>query len=93
MKLGPRPHDSDSSANRSPRSGCCGSMTVISRITRSKMGADPDDRRSQDGCPVLEGEVRGDDGRTPLVALREGLEEQLGSGCRKRHVAKLVDDQ
>ena len=38
MKLGPRPQDSDSSANRSSRSGCCGSVTVISRITRSKMG-------------------------------------------------------
>ncbi len=48
MKFGPRLHDSDSSANRSPRSGCSGSMTVISRITRSKMGADPDDRRRQD---------------------------------------------
>ncbi len=36
--------------------------------------------RSQDGCPILEGEVRGDDGRAPLAALREGLEEQRGSG-------------
>ena len=39
--------------------------------------------RSQDGFPVLEREVRRD-GRAPLVALREGLEEQLGSGWRKR---------
>jgi len=57
------------------------------------MGADPDDRRSQDRRPILEGKVRGDDGRAPLLTLREGLEEQLGSGRRERHVTKLVDDQ
>ena len=49
--------------------------------------------RSEDRCPVLERKVRCDDGRTPLVTLRECLEEQFGSARRERHVAKLVDDQ
>ena len=49
--------------------------------------------RSQNRCPVLEGEVRADNGRALLVALQERLEEQLGPGRRERHVAKFVDDQ
>ena len=49
--------------------------------------------RSQDRGPVLERQVRGDDGRAALVALREGLEQQLGPGRRQRHVAEFIDDQ
>mgnify|MGYP002386131676 FL=1 len=49
--------------------------------------------RSQDGRPVLEGQVRGDDGRAALIALREDLEQELGAGRRERHIAELVDDQ
>jgi hypothetical protein len=47
----------------------------------------------EDGCPVLEGEVRCHDRGASLVALRDDLEQELGSGLRERHVAKLVDDQ
>jgi hypothetical protein len=49
--------------------------------------------RPQHLRPVLEWQVRGDDDRAAFVALREGLEQQLGTGRRQRHIAKLVDDQ
>lgn len=49
--------------------------------------------RAQNLCPVLERQVRSDDGLAALVALREGLEQKLG-GCRgQRHIAQFVDDQ
>ena len=35
--------------------------------------------RSQDRGPILEGQVRGHDGRAALVALRERLEEEFGT--------------
>ena len=31
--------------------------------------------------------------RGALVALADGLEEQLGAGLRQRHIAQFVDDQ
>ena len=43
--------------------------------------------------PFVEGQVGGDQGRAPLVALAEHLEQELGSGLGQRHEAELVDDQ
>ena len=43
--------------------------------------------------PVLEGQVGGDDRRSPLVALREGLEQELCPCGRERNVAQFVNDQ
>lgn len=37
-------------------------------------------------------QVRGNDGGTTLVALREGLEQQLGVGRRQRDVAEFTDE-
>jgi len=48
---------------------------------------------SEDAGPLVEGQVRCDDGRAALVALGEHLEEQLGAGLGERHVAEFVDDQ
>ena len=49
--------------------------------------------RPQDARPVLERQVRGDDGGAALVALREHLEQKLGARRRQRHVAEFVDDE
>src|SRR5512143_2081210 len=43
--------------------------------------------------PFVEEQVRGHEGGAPLIALAETLEQQLGAGGGKRHVAELVDDQ
>ena len=43
--------------------------------------------------PFVEGEVGGDEGGAPLVALRDQLEQKLGAGLAQRHEAQLVDDQ
>src|SRR5699024_11225541 len=43
--------------------------------------------------PLVEGQVRGDDGGGALVPLADQLEEQLCAGLRERHEAELVDDQ
>ena len=43
--------------------------------------------------PFVEGQIGGDQGRAPLVALAEHLEQQLGAGLRQRHEAEFVDDQ
>ena len=48
---------------------------------------------AEDLGPLIERQVAGDDDRPALVALAEHLEEQLGSGLRKRDEAQLVDDQ
>ena len=46
-----------------------------------------------DGGPILEGQVRGDDCGAVLVAPAEDVGQKLASGLRQGHVAKLVDDQ
>jgi hypothetical protein len=38
-------------------------------------------------------EIRRDDGRAPIMALAEDLEEELGAGVGERHIAKFVDDE
>ena len=43
--------------------------------------------------PFVEGQIGGDQGRAPLVALAEHLEQQLGAGLGQRHEAEFVDDQ
>ena len=48
---------------------------------------------AEDLGPLVEGQVRGDQRRGLLVALREDLEQQLGAGLRQRHVAEFVHDQ
>ena len=48
---------------------------------------------AEDLGPLVEGKVAGDERRGTFVPLAEGLEEQLGSGLRQRHIAQLVNDQ
>ena len=48
---------------------------------------------SEHGRPFVEGQVRRDDDRAALVALREDFEQQLGADLRERDVAEFVDDQ
>ena len=43
--------------------------------------------------PFVEGQIGGDQGRAPLVALAEHLEQELGTGLGQRHEAEFVDDQ
>ncbi len=43
--------------------------------------------------PFVEGQIGGDQGRAPLVALAEHLEQELGAGLGQRHEAEFVDDQ
>ena len=43
--------------------------------------------------PFVERQIGGDQGRAPLVALAEHLEQQLGAGLGQRHEAEFVDDQ
>ena len=43
--------------------------------------------------PFVEGQIAGDHGGAPLVALRDQFEEQLGASLAQRHEAQLVDDQ
>ena len=47
----------------------------------------------KDARPFLEWEIRGDNGRSTLVALAEDLEEELGASLREWHIAKFVDDE
>ena len=47
----------------------------------------------KDGDPFSEGEIRGDDGRSPLVAVGEEIEEQLAADAVERDEAELVDDE
>jgi hypothetical protein len=49
--------------------------------------------RAVDFGPLLEGQVRGDEGRSALIALAELLEEQLGAGLGQRHEAQFIDDE
>ncbi|KDM67011.1 transposase for insertion sequence element IS905 [Acidiphilium sp. JA12-A1] len=48
---------------------------------------------AKDARPILEGQVRGDDGRAALVPLAEYLEQQFCTGLRQRHVTQFIDDQ
>ena len=43
--------------------------------------------------PFIEGQVAGDQRGPALVALRDQLEEQLGTGFGERDEAQFVDDQ
>ena len=43
--------------------------------------------------PFVERQIGGDQGRAPLVALAEHLEQELGTGLGQRHEAEFVDDQ
>ena len=49
--------------------------------------------RAEDFGPFGEGQIAGDHGRAPLVALAEHLEEQFGAGFRQRHEVQFVDDE
>ena len=42
---------------------------------------------AEHGCPLVEGQVAGDDGGAAFVPLGEHLKQQLGAGLRQRHVA------
>ena len=48
---------------------------------------------AEDLCPLIEGQVAGDERRGTLISLTEGFEEQLGAGLRQGHIAQLVDDE
>ncbi len=43
--------------------------------------------------PLVEGQIGGDQGGTPLVAQGDRLEQQLGPGLGEGHEAEFVDDQ
>ena len=43
--------------------------------------------------PFREREIGGDDGRAPLVALADEIEQQLAADAIERHEPQLVDDQ
>jgi hypothetical protein len=50
---------------------------------------------AEHGCPLVEGEVAGDDGGAALVALGEHLEQQLGSAPSRpslRTIGRSVKD-
>ena len=49
--------------------------------------------RSEDLCPLVEGQVGGDQNGTRLVALTEDLEEQFRPGGGQRHEVQFVDDE
>ena len=49
--------------------------------------------RSEDLGPFVEGQVRGDDDRAALVALRDDLEQEFGPGLGERNEAELVDEE
>ena len=49
--------------------------------------------RAEDLGLLVEGQVGGDQGGVPLVALAEYLEEQFRSGSGQWHEAQFVDDQ
>ena len=43
--------------------------------------------------PLVERQVAGDQRRAAFIALRDQLEQQLGTGLAERHEAQFVDDQ
>ena len=48
---------------------------------------------TEDGAPVLEAAIRGEDGGALLVAGIDQLEEQVGAAGLDRQVADFIDDQ
>ena len=48
---------------------------------------------AEDLCPLVEGQVGGDEDRACLVALAEDLEQQLCAGLGERDEAEFVDDE
>ena len=48
---------------------------------------------AEDLCPLVEGQVGGDEDRSSLVALAEDLEQQLCAGLGQRDEAEFVDDE
>jgi hypothetical protein len=49
--------------------------------------------RAEDLGPLVERQVAGDQSGGAFIALADGLEQQLGTGFRERHVTKFVYDQ
>ena len=47
----------------------------------------------EDGSPLFEGFVGGQDDRTAFVALADDLEEQVGSALVDGKIANLVEEQ
>ena len=47
----------------------------------------------EDGAPLLEGQVRGDDDRALLVAAADDVEEQIGGASVAGDVAEFVENQ
>ena len=48
---------------------------------------------ADDAGPLIERQVRRDDGRAAFMALAEDFEEQLRAGLREQRIAELVDDE
>ena len=69
----------------------------ISRIwtwwVRRSSSAPGEPLRAEDLSPLGEGEVAGDHGGAPFIALAEHLEEQFGAGLGQRHEAEFIDDE
>ena len=49
--------------------------------------------RAKHRSPLVEWQVRGDDGGATFVALAERLEQQFGAGGRQWHVAQFINDE
>ena len=47
----------------------------------------------EDARPFLERQIRRNDSRAAFMTLAEDLEEELGAGLGKRHIAEFVDDE
>ena len=47
----------------------------------------------EDARPFLERQIRRNDSRAAFMTLAEDLEEELGAGLEKRHIAEFVDDE
>ena len=47
---------------------------------------------AEDGCPIGEDEIGGDDDCRPLVEAADQVEEQLAAAVGKGQIAQLVED-
>ena len=47
----------------------------------------------EDLHPLAEGEIRGDEGRPALVALRQQVEEEFTAGAVERHEPQFIHDE
>ena len=47
----------------------------------------------KEGAPVLEGQIRRDDGRAALVTLVEDLVEKVGSASVEAEISQFVNDE